>query len=81
MSVVLLLVLLLEVGLAYKDEVKKLAGFESGVVAGAESTKLNLAVVKNSSLGYLGNQEDKVKENISFSRVLIRAAMEREGNQ
>lgn len=77
---VLLLALLFQAGFIYRDELKKLAGFESGVVAGAENKKLNLAVIKNSSIDYLGNQGDEVRENISLSRVLIRAAMEKSAN-
>jgi hypothetical protein len=77
MSVVLLLVLLIQFGWVYKKELKGAIGIGSGTVAGAQDSKVNLGVVKNSSAGYLGNQEDKVKENISLSRVLIRAAVER----
>ncbi|MDI6777646.1 MAG: hypothetical protein QMD77_00480 [Patescibacteria group bacterium] len=81
MSVVLLLVLLFQFGIIYKKEIARLAGFESGVVAGVEKSKLNLSVVKDSSLDYLGSQSDKTKESISLSRVLVRAAMERNSEQ
>ena len=81
MSVVLLLVLIIQVGWVYKNELKGIIGIGSGIVAGAQDSKINLSVIKNSSAGYLENQGDKVKENISLSRVLIRAVMEKEGNQ
>jgi hypothetical protein len=78
MAVVLLLVLIFQFGLVFKDDIKKMAGLDSGVVAGAEDNQVGLSAVKDSSLGYLANQKGKVRENISLSRVLIRAAMERE---
>lgn len=78
MSVVLLLVLLIQFGWVYKNELKGIIGIGSGIVAGAQDRKDNLDVVRNSSASYLGNQGEKVRENISLSRVLIRAVMERE---
>ena len=81
MSAVLLLVLLVQIGWVYKNELKNMIGFGSGIVAGAEDSKMGLDVVRNSSIGYLGNQGDEVKENISLSRVLIKAAMEKENSQ
>jgi hypothetical protein len=80
MVAVLVLVLIFQFGLIFKNDLKKMVGFESGTVAGATDSKLDLSSVKNQSVNYLGNQGDKVKENISFSRVLIRVALEREGN-
>ena len=81
MSVVLLLILLIQVGWVYKNELKRLAGLGSGIVAGAQESKIGLDVVRNSSVDYLGNQGDKLRENISLSRVFIRAAMERNNEQ
>ncbi len=78
MSIVLLLVLVIQVGWVFRDELKSAVGMKSGIVAGAEDTNLNLTAIKSFFLGYLGNQEDKVRENISLSRVLVRAAIERE---
>ncbi|MDD5489156.1 MAG: hypothetical protein PHP25_00540 [Candidatus Moranbacteria bacterium] len=77
MSAVLLLVLLIQFGWVYRNELKGMIGVRSGTVAGAENSKVSLSVFKNSSVGYLGDQEDKIKENVSLSRVLIRAAMEK----
>lgn len=78
---VLTLVLLFQFGWVYKDELGRMVGFEPGTVAGEEDTNFSLAAVKSSSLGYLGRQVDKVKENISLSRVLIKAVMERNSGQ
>jgi hypothetical protein len=77
-AVVLLLVLIFQFGLVFKDDIKKIAGLDSGVVAGAEDSQVGLSDVKDSSLEYLANQKGKVRESISLSRVLIRAALERE---
>ncbi|HBB37393.1 MAG: hypothetical protein UX02_C0001G0293 [Candidatus Moranbacteria bacterium GW2011_GWC1_45_18] len=81
MSVVLILVLLVQFGWIFKNELKGMIGIESGIVAGAQDSKANLDVVRNSSASYLGNQGDRVRENISISRVLIRAAIERSSEQ
>lgn len=77
-AAVLLLVLIFQFGLVFKNDIKRIAGIETGVVAGDEDSKVGLSAVKDSSLGYLANQEGKVRENISLSRVLVRAAVERE---
>lgn len=76
-SGVLLLVLLIQFGWAYKDELKRIAGINSGFVAGAESTKINLTTLKNYPFVYFESQGEKAKENISLSRVLLKAAIER----
>jgi|GEM_PF-940826 hypothetical protein len=73
MSVALLIILLFQVSLVSTKS--------AGIVAGAVDSRVDASLIKNSSLEYLGNQGDKVKENISLSRVIIRAAAEREGNQ
>jgi len=77
-SLVLLFFLLFQIGFFYKKEILEIAGVESGKVAGAYSNRVDLSLVKNSSLDYLGNKGDKVKESVSFARVMLRAAMERE---
>lgn len=79
-SLVLLFFLLFQIGFFYRKEILKIAGVESGKVAGAYSNRVDLSLVKNSSLDYLGNKGDKVKENVSFARVMLRAAMERSAN-
>jgi hypothetical protein len=80
-AAVLLLVLIFQFGLVFKNDIKKFAGIDSGSVAGAEDSKVGLSSIKDSSLGYLANQEGRVRENISFSRVLIKAAIERESEE
>lgn len=80
MSGVLLLFLLIEIGWAYRNDFKNMLGAGSGIVAGAEDSKMSLDVVRKSSVDYFENQEGKLKENISLSRVLIRAAMEKTTN-
>jgi len=96
-AVMLLLILLFQISWVYKDELKRiarldsrldsakraarLAGIEAGVVAGAENNKVGLEAIRNSSIDYLGSRGDRVRENISISRVAVRAAMERNGNQ
>jgi len=80
-AVMLLLILLFQISWVYKDELKRMAGVEAGVVAGAENNKVGLEAVRNSSIDYLGSRGDRVRENISISRVAVRAAMERNGNQ
>lgn len=77
-SLVLLFFLLFGFGFSHKKEILKLAGFESGMVAGAYNSKVSLSAVRNSSMGYLGDKEDKVRENISLSRAVLRAAVEKE---
>jgi len=80
-SLVLLFFLLFQIGFFYRKEILEIAGVESGKVAGAYSNRVDLSLVKNSSLDYLGNKGDRVKENVSFARVMLRAAMERDINQ
>lgn len=80
-SLMLLLALLFQAGWIYKDDLKRLAHFESGVVAGAYDIKADFSSVKNFSADYLGNKGDRVKENVSFARVVLRAAMERDKEQ
>jgi hypothetical protein len=82
LAVVLVLVLLAQISFFFKDEIRKLAKLDSGMVAGARDSEVDLSAVKNFSLGYLENHEDKIKEDVSLSRVLIKAAMEKnsEGN-
>jgi len=77
MSVVLSLFLLIQAGWVYRDELKGIIGIKSGIVAGSEDSRADLDTVRNSSAGFLENQGEKVRENISLSRVLIRAAMEK----
>lgn len=77
-SLVLLFFLLFGFGFFYKKEILKLAGFESGTVAGAYDSKMSLSAVRSSSMGYLEDKEDKVRENISLSRAVLRAAVEKE---
>ena len=77
-TLVLLFALLFYGGIAHKKDIAKLAGFERGTVAGAESSNVDLANTKNSSIDFLENRADRVRENISISRVIIRAAMEKE---
>jgi hypothetical protein len=65
----------------WRSGLARLAGAESGKVAGAYDTKVDLSSVKNLSAGYLENKGDKVKENVSLARVMLRAAMERNNEQ
>jgi hypothetical protein len=81
-SGVLLLVMLVGIGWVYRNEIKNMAGgIESGIVAGAQDSRINIDAVRNSSASYLGSQEEKIRENLSFSRVLIKAALERDNEQ
>lgn len=81
-AAVLLLGLVFQAGLVFKDDLKRIARFESGIVAGASDSKAGLSSVKNSSLGYLSDQKDRIRENISLSRVLVRTAVEKSaGNE
>jgi len=73
-----LLVLVFQFGFLYKNELKKTAGFSSGIVAGAVDEISNLDEAKNFSLKYIEGEKNKIKENISLSRVFVKAAMERE---
>ncbi|OGI26674.1 MAG: hypothetical protein A2359_03280 [Candidatus Moranbacteria bacterium RIFOXYB1_FULL_43_19] len=77
MSGVLLLFLLIEIGWVYRNELKNMVSAGSGIVAGAEDNKTGLDIVRKSSADYFDSREGKLKENISLSRVLIRAAMEK----
>lgn len=79
-AAVLLMVLFFQFGFVYKKEIAGLAGFRQGVVAGVSDEKTNFSGVKKNSAEYLDGKAEKMKEKISLSRVLIRAAMEREGN-
>ena len=81
MSGVLLLFLLIEIGWAYRNELKNIAGIGSGIVAGTEDSKMSLDIIRKDSVDYFENQEGKLKENISLSRALIRAAVERNNEQ
>ena len=82
-SFALLLLLLLQVGFVFKNDIAGMVGFRVGSVAGASDSRLGLLVLKDSSLAYLEGQEGATKENISLSRVLVKAAIEKEnsGNQ
>lgn len=80
-SAVLVLVLLFQIRWVYQDKAKNLSGSESGIVAGAEDSKINLGTVKNLSSECLESERDSVKENISLSRVLLSAAVERNNKQ
>ena len=77
-TLVLLFALLFYGGIVYKKDISRLAGFKTGIVAGAENKKIGLTAVKNPSIDYLENRGDRIREGISISRVIVRAAMERE---
>lgn len=78
-SVVLVLILLFQAGIVYKEDWRKYLGFEMGTVAGVSNEKnTKVAVVTSSAIEYFGEQLEKIRENFSISRVLVRAAMERD---
>jgi hypothetical protein len=78
---VLLFFLLIQAGYAHKKEILSFAGFDSGAVAGAEDSRVDLASLKNQAVDNLENQGGGVKENISLARVLVRAALEKNNDQ
>ncbi|OGI25027.1 MAG: hypothetical protein A3J76_02215 [Candidatus Moranbacteria bacterium RBG_13_45_13] len=80
-SAVLILVLLFQIGWVFQDKVKNLSDSKSGIVAGAEDSKISLRTVKNLSSECMENERDSFKENISSSRVLLGAAVERNNKQ
>ncbi|MFA5926154.1 MAG: hypothetical protein WC831_04420 [Parcubacteria group bacterium] len=77
-AAVLSLVLIFQLGLIFRNDLRKKANLGSGIVAGAEDDKAGIGAAKSYSAQNLENQGDKVKENFSFSRVMIKAAMEKD---
>jgi len=78
LSMLLLLILLAQLGWVYKNEIREIFGGRVGTVAGVQDKRVNnLDTIKNSSADYLEEQSGKIKENISLSGVLIRAAIEK----
>ncbi len=84
-ALVLMLFLLGWAGIAHKEEVlrmarldsSRLAGLESGIVAGAHDSKTDLSAIKKSASKYLGDEKDRIKGNVSLTRVVLRAAVEK----
>jgi len=78
---VLLFFLLFQGTVAYKKDVMKLVGLEKGVVAGASDEKKNdLNAIRLVADYYVSDQGNQIKESISLSQLMLRAAIEKEKN-
>lgn len=84
MVTVLLFLLLFQAAAFYKEDLMKIAGFSrnQGIVAGASDEKINgITDVRSEADYYLSNSADAMKESVSFSRLMVKTALERNSNQ
>jgi hypothetical protein len=80
LAVVLLFFLLFQVAVFHKEDLMKIAGFNQaqGIIAGASDEKGNgITDVKSETDYYLSSSADAMKESVSFSRLMVRTALER----
>lgn len=78
-SFVLLFFLLFQGAFIYRKDIMKLAGLEKGIVAGVSDERKNsLADVRLAADYYIKNQENQMKESVSLSQLMLRAALEKE---
>lgn len=78
-SGVLVFILLFQAGTVYKEDWQKYFGFQAGTVAGVSDEKIpKVSIVSSSAVEYFEGRLEKIRENFSLSRVLVRAAMERD---
>jgi hypothetical protein len=83
-AAVLLFFLLFQAAVSHKEDLMKMAGFgrNQGTVAGASDEKENgIADVRLKTDSYLSNSSNAVKESVSFSKLMINAALERKNSQ
>jgi hypothetical protein len=84
MAAVLLFSLLFQAAVFFKGDLARLAGFNQtqGIVAGASDEKGNgITNVKSEADYYLSSSADAMKESVSFSRLMVRTALERNNGQ
>jgi len=84
LAAVLLFVLLFQAAVFFKGDLAKLAGLNQaqGIVAGASDEKGNgITNVKSEADYYLSSSADAMKESVSFSRLMVRTALERNNSQ
>ncbi|MDP1845700.1 MAG: hypothetical protein Q8L09_03020 [Candidatus Moranbacteria bacterium] len=84
MVTVLLFLLLFQAAAFFKEDLMKIAGFSrnQGIVAGASDEKINsIADVRSEADYYLSNSADAMKESVSFSRLMVKTALERNSDQ
>lgn len=81
-AMMLLLVLVFQLGWLFSDDIREMAGLHRGIVAGASDERIkNASFSETSASGYIATQTAEAKEIISLSRVLLKAAMERDSEQ
>ncbi|MCX6767100.1 MAG: hypothetical protein NT170_05010, partial [Candidatus Moranbacteria bacterium] len=84
LAAVLLFFLLFQAAVFFKGDLARLAGFNQtqGTVAGASDEKGNgITNVKSEADYYLSSSADAMKESVSFSRLMVRTALERNNGQ
>jgi hypothetical protein len=84
LTAVLLFFLLFQTAFFFKGDLAKLVGFDQnqGIVAGASDEKGNgVTDVKSEADYYLSNSADTMKESVSFSKLMISTALERNAGQ
>ena len=84
MAAVLLFFLLFQAAVFFKGDLARLAGFNQaqGTVAGANDEKgSGITNVKSKADYYLSSSADAMKESVSFSRLMVITALERNNGQ
>jgi hypothetical protein len=78
-SFVLLFFLLFQGTFTYRKDIMKWAGLEKGTVAGtSDKRKSNLATLRSAADYFISNQDNQMKESVSLSQLMLRAALEKE---
>lgn len=84
LAAVLLFFMLFQAAILHKEDLMRIAGFSqaSGIVAGASNERGNgVTDIKSEADYYLSSSADAMKESISFSRLMIRIALEKSNNR
>jgi hypothetical protein len=78
-SFVLLFFLLFQGAVTYRKDLMKFAGLGEGTVAGiSDEKKNNLTAIRLAADYFISNQDSQMKESISLSQLILRAALEKE---
>jgi hypothetical protein len=80
-SFVLLFFLLFQGAFSYRKDIMDWAGLEKGTVAGISDERRSNPASLGSAAGYFINDQDsQMKESVSLSQLMLRAALEKEKN-
>jgi hypothetical protein len=80
-SFVLLFFLLFQGTVTYRKDIMKFAGLGGGTVAGiSDERKSNLSEIRLAADYFISNQDNQMKESVSLSQLMLKAALEKEKN-